>query len=147
MSPVANFGSQALVHAIHSHFPNNNFVGEESTNALRADPALLEAIWLLVSISTTYHEDPESDAILGSISSREEILRVIDLGRTGAGGRNGRVRMMDPIDRTKEFVKGGQYAVALALVENEEQKVGVLGCPNLNLNYCNEVDCGPELTN
>jgi 3'(2'), 5'-bisphosphate nucleotidase len=145
VSPVANFDSQALVHAIHSHFPNDNFVGEESANALRADPALLEAIWLLVS--TTYHEDPESDAILGSVSSREEILRVIDLGGTGAGGRNGRVQMMDPIDRTKEFVKGGQYAVALALVENEEQKVGVLGCPNLNLNYCNEVDCGPESTN
>jgi 3'-phosphoadenosine 5'-phosphosulfate (PAPS) 3'-phosphatase len=53
--------------------------------------------------------------------------------------------MMDPIDRTKEFVKGGQYAVALALVENGEQKVGVLGCPNLNLNYGNDVDCGARI--
>src|SRR2546421_8135207 len=53
--------------------------------------------------------------------------------------------MVDPIDRTKEFVKGGQYAIALALVENGEQKVGVLGCPNLNLNYGKDVDCGARI--
>ena len=54
---------------------------------------------------------------------------------------------MDPIDRTREFVEGGQYAVALALAENGEQKAGVLGRPNLNLNYGNDVGCGPESTN
>ena len=70
--------SPTLVHAIHSHFPNDNFVGEESANALRAEPLLLEAIWSLVS-------DPESDAVLGSVPSREEILRVIDLGGASAG--------------------------------------------------------------
>jgi len=70
--------SPTVVHAIHSHFPNDNFVGEESAHALRADPTLLEAIWSLVS-------DPESDAVLGSVPSREEILHLIDLGGTGAG--------------------------------------------------------------
>jgi len=70
--------SPTLVHAIHSHFPNDNFVGEESANALRADSTLLEAVWSLVS-------DPESDAVLDSVPSREGILRVIDLGGTGAG--------------------------------------------------------------
>jgi 3'(2'), 5'-bisphosphate nucleotidase len=61
------------------------------------------------------------------------MLRVIDLGGAGAGGRSGRVWVMDPIDGTQEFVRGGQYAIALALVEDGDQKVGVLGCPNLRL--------------
>src|SRR2546423_10947734 len=141
---IADFGSQALlIHAINSHFPNDDIVGEESANALRADPTLLEAIWSLVS--TTHHEDPQADEVLGSVPSREEMLRVIDLGGTSAGGRNGRVWIMDPLDGTKEFIKGGQYAVALALVEDGEQKVGVLGCPNLNLHFGNGVDCGAQI--
>jgi 3'(2'), 5'-bisphosphate nucleotidase len=141
---IADFGSQALlIHALHIHFPDDSFVGEESANVLRADPMLLEAIWSLVS--TTRHEDPEADAVLGSVPSRQEMLRVIDLGGTGAGGRNGRIWMLDPIDGTKEFVKGGQYAIALALVENGEQKVGVLGCPNLNLDFGNDIDYGARI--
>jgi 3'(2'), 5'-bisphosphate nucleotidase len=136
---IADFGSQALlIHALHTHFPNDNFVGEESAEALRADPKLLEVIWSLVS--TTHHDDREADAVLGSIPSREEMLRVIDLGGKGTGGRNGRIWMLDPIDGTKEFVNGGQYAVCLALVEEGEQKVGILGCPNLNLEPSNGDD-------
>jgi len=38
---------------------------------------------------------------------------------------------MDPIDGTKGFIRGDQYAVALALVENGEVVLGVLGCPHL----------------
>ncbi|KAF4619048.1 hypothetical protein G7Y89_g14795 [Cudoniella acicularis] len=84
---IADFGSQALlIHALYTHFPNDTFVGEESSSTLRADPALLEAIWTLVS--TTHH----SDDILGSIPSREEMLRVINLGGSGEGGAH-RARM------------------------------------------------------
>ncbi|MEM9159058.1 MAG: inositol monophosphatase family protein, partial [Verrucomicrobiota bacterium] len=35
------------------------------------------------------------------------------------------------IDGTKGFLRGDQYAVALALIEDGEIKLGVLGCPNL----------------
>ena len=38
----------------------------------------------------------------------------------------------DPIDGTKGFLRGGQYAVALALVEAGQVQVGVLGCPRLS---------------
>jgi 3'(2'), 5'-bisphosphate nucleotidase len=41
--------------------------------------------------------------------------------------------MLDPVDRTATFLVGEQYVVALALVEDGEEEVGVLGCPNLNL--------------
>ncbi len=39
--------------------------------------------------------------------------------------------MLDPLDGTKGFLRGGQYAVALALLEQGEVQLGVLGCPNL----------------
>jgi 3'-phosphoadenosine 5'-phosphosulfate (PAPS) 3'-phosphatase len=43
----------------------------------------------------------------------------------------GRAWMLDLIDGTKTFLLGTQYAVSLALVVDGEQKVGVLGCPNI----------------
>lgn len=38
---------------------------------------------------------------------------------------------LDPIDGTKGFVRGEQYAVCLALIEDNDVKVSVMGCPNL----------------
>lgn len=40
---------------------------------------------------------------------------------------------MDPVDGTATFLKGQQYAVSLALIEDGKEVVGVLGCPNLSL--------------
>jgi len=39
---------------------------------------------------------------------------------------------IDPIAGTKGFLRGDQYAVALALVQGGQVVVGVLGCPNLS---------------
>ena len=39
--------------------------------------------------------------------------------------------MLDPIDGTKGYLLGDQYAVALALVEDGKVQIGALGCPNL----------------
>jgi 3'(2'), 5'-bisphosphate nucleotidase len=38
---------------------------------------------------------------------------------------------LDPIDGTKGFLRGDQYAIALALILSGKVQVGVLGCPNL----------------
>ncbi|KAH7835102.1 hypothetical protein Vadar_022897 [Vaccinium darrowii] len=46
------------------------------------------------------------------------------------GGPVGRFWVLDPIDGTLGFVRGDQYAVALALIEDGEVVLGVLGCPN-----------------
>jgi 3'(2'), 5'-bisphosphate nucleotidase len=40
---------------------------------------------------------------------------------------------LDPIDGTLGFLRGGQYAVCLALIMDGKVQVGVLGCPNLPL--------------
>jgi 3'(2'), 5'-bisphosphate nucleotidase len=47
------------------------------------------------------------------------------------GGSRGRFWVLDPVDGTKGFIRGEQYAIALALVEEGEVVLGVLGCPNL----------------
>lgn len=42
---------------------------------------------------------------------------------------------LDPIDGTSGFLRGGQYAVCLALIVDGVVKVGVLGCPNLPIKF------------
>lgn len=38
---------------------------------------------------------------------------------------------LDPIDGTKGFLRGDQYAIALALIESGIVKLGLMACPNL----------------
>ena len=38
---------------------------------------------------------------------------------------------LDPIDGTKGFLRGEQYAVCLAFIVDSVVQVGVMGCPNL----------------
>jgi 3'(2'), 5'-bisphosphate nucleotidase/inositol polyphosphate 1-phosphatase len=40
---------------------------------------------------------------------------------------------LDPIDGTKGFLRGQQFAIALGLVEGSDPKIGLLGCPHLPL--------------
>lgn len=42
---------------------------------------------------------------------------------------------LDPIDGTKGFLRGEQYAVCLALIVDAEVKLGVMGCPNLPVDW------------
>jgi len=60
----------------------------------------------------------------------EELIESLDRGGH-AGGDGGRYWVLDPIDGTKGFLRGEQYAMALALVDKGQVQVGVLGCPNL----------------
>ncbi|RFU34427.1 hypothetical protein B7463_g1953, partial [Scytalidium lignicola] len=129
---IADFAIQAiLISALHKAFPSDKFIGEENAEALRSDPLLQQRIWELVS--TTHLDDKESESLLASPSSVQELFEVIDLGGHGVGGPRGRVWMLDPIDGTATFVRGEQYAVSLALVVDGVEMVGVLGCPNLSL--------------
>jgi len=47
---------------------------------------------------------------------------------------------LDPIDGTKGFLRGGQYAIALALIENGLVKLGILACPNLYVDMYQPTD-------
>jgi len=67
---------------------------------------------------------------LGRRWGAEALLKAIDRGQH-AGGRTGRFWTLDPIDGTKGFLRGGQYAVCLALLVDARVELGVIGCPNL----------------
>ena len=60
----------------------------------------------------------------------DEICSWIDHG--GAVHYRERFWTLDPIDGTKGFLRGEQYAVALALIEGGEVVVAALACPNLD---------------
>lgn len=62
--------------------------------------------------------------------SEDDWLALIDRGNS-EGGAQGRHWALDPIDGTKGFLRGGQYAVCLGLIEDGQVVVGVIGCPNL----------------
>lgn len=61
-----------------------------------------------------------------------------------SGGPVGKHWVLDPVDGTLGFVRGDQYAVALALIDDGKVVIGVLGCPNYplekkSLNYRNNI--------
>jgi 3'(2'), 5'-bisphosphate nucleotidase len=127
---IGDFGAQALIiQAIKKNFPKDEIVGEEEASSLREQKALSSQIWDLVK--EVKLDDAESDSLLGGpMPSERAMLDAIDQGNS-AGGAKGRIWALDPIDGTKGFLRGGQYAVCLALIVDGDVKVGVLGCPNL----------------
>ncbi|CAF9922212.1 hypothetical protein IMSHALPRED_005620 [Imshaugia aleurites] len=127
---IGDFGAQALIiHAIKSNFPQDEIVGEEEASSLRENKNLSTQIWHLVKSASLEDETSERE-LGGPIESEEQMLQAIDAGNS-AGGAHGRIWALDPIDGTKGFLRGGQYAVCLALISDGSVKVGVLGCPNL----------------
>ena len=127
---IGDFGAQALIiAAIKSNFPNDEVVGEEEASSLRDNAKLRDQIWELVK-GTTLSDSAAEKVLGGPIPSVDAMLDAIDAGNS-AGGNKGRIWALDPIDGTKGFLRGGQYAVCLALMVDGDVKVGVLGCPNL----------------
>jgi 3'(2'), 5'-bisphosphate nucleotidase len=116
---VADFASQAIVcQRLERAFPADAVVGEEDATELRsADPAVRDSVRRAVALE------------LGGDPGLAPVLSWIDRGRSHADGA--RFWTLDPIDGTKGFLRGEQYAVALALIEAGEVVVGLLGCPNL----------------
>jgi 3'(2'), 5'-bisphosphate nucleotidase len=120
---VADFAAQAVVAAaLERDLGELDMIGEENTSALRGDThdALRSAV-----TDAVVHVWPEA--------TEEAVLDAIDLGNHDASARS--YWTLDPIDGTKGFLRGGQYAVSLALIERGEVVLGVLGCPNLSADF------------
>jgi 3'(2'), 5'-bisphosphate nucleotidase len=123
---VADFGAQAVIcQALAEAFPSDSVIGEEDSTLLRegdlssdTSPAVPE----LLAQVTHYVQAQISSA------TPESVTAWIDRGN---GAIASRYWTLDPIDGTKGYIRGDQYAVALALVEAGEVKLGVLGCPAL----------------
>jgi len=115
---IADYGSQAMIcKLIRGRFPNDTIVAEEDSKELRRPDRskILERV---------------TDYINAFIpgSSSEEVCSWIDFGSNSVSGR---FWALDPIDGTKGFLRGDQYAIALALIEKGRVKLGILACPNL----------------
>lgn len=117
---IADFGAQALIcRDLLTHFPNDSVVGEEDADLFQ-NPALKPQL----EQATRY--------VQGELPQATE-ADVIAWINHGNGSVAERYWTLDPIDGTKGFLRGDQYAVAIALVEKGEVKVGVLACPALSL--------------
>ena len=116
---VADFGSQAIIcRMIRDVFPNDPIVAEEDSSALRASPETLEEVRRLVENQ------------MGDVSS-DDVCAWIDDGDNVSGGS--RFWTVDPIDGTKGFLRGDQYAVAIALIVDGMPVVAALACPALEI--------------
>ena len=115
---VADFGAQALIcRRLAAEFPDDPVVGEEDAAVLRA-PEGAEARGRVTEF--VGHQ------IEGATAA--EVCDWIDHGN---GSVAPRFWTLDPIDGTKGFLRGDQYAVALALLVAGELEVAVLACPYL----------------
>src|SRR4030042_5014000 len=117
---IADFGSQAIIcKLIKEKFPNDIIVAEEDSAELRKPgrSKVLEQVTRHVG-----NLIPEA--------SPEKVCSWIDYSSQRLPKR---FWTLDPIDGTKGFLRGDQYAIAFALVEEGIVKFGIMACPNLYL--------------
>ncbi|XWS74614.1 hypothetical protein CRYUN_Cryun01aG0013600 [Craigia yunnanensis] len=112
-----------------------SLVAKEDSKYLRKDGAqeIVERMTKLVYNSLT------SDGSYSITLSTEDFLKAIDSGKS-EGGSQGRHWVLDPINGTKGFVRGDQYAIALAWLDEGKVFLGVLACPNLPLTSISGAD-------
>lgn len=117
---IADFGSQALVcRIINQAFPADPIMAEEDARELRngRHAGLLSQL-----IEHVRRIRPRA--------AGPEVLQWIDYGQ--ATGYHDRLWTLDPVDGTKGFLRGQQYAIALALIERGRVVLSGLACPNMD---------------
>ena len=117
---IADLGAQAIVcRRLREAFPADPIVAEEDSAELRGA-----------------ERGTQLESVVGHVralmpeATGDDVCSWID---AGGGAVADRYWTLDPIDGTKGFLRNDQYAVALALFEDGELKVGVLACPALPL--------------
>ena len=123
---VADFGSQALIcRELIEAFPDDPVIAEEDAAALRLpeNRAILDRVVRHVRATRA----SAADAV-ASLQA-DQICEWIDHGKSGQ--YHDRFWTLDPIDGTKGFLRGEQYAIALALIVGGEVVVAALACPQL----------------
>jgi 3'(2'), 5'-bisphosphate nucleotidase len=115
---VADYAAQALVGRLLAEtFPQDWLVAEEDSTALRTS----EAIRTLEQVTHFVRRALPN-------ATPDKVCAWIDHKRAETAER---FWTLDPIDGTKGFLRGDQYAIALALVVDGRVEIGVLGCPGL----------------
>lgn len=116
---VADYAAQAIVgYRLSEKFPGETLVAEEDSTHLR-EPQAAAQLDQVVAFVRRFE----------SCATAECVCEWID---RGGAAPTARFWTLDPIDGTKGFLRGDQYAVALAYIADGEVQLGVLGCPNLS---------------
>ena len=121
---VADFAVQAAVAlALEDALGDILITGEEHARTLRQPEhaAVREQV-----VKAVYLAKPDV--------TEDEVLDAID--RCDHDARAPAYWTLDPVDGTKGFLRGQQYAIALGRIEGGQVTLGVMGCPNLP----NEID-------
>ena len=118
---VADYGSQAVIlRHVREEFPDHGVIAEEGAEHLRQESTPETSAYMSDLVSGT----------VGRAVAFPEVCEWIDHhGQSDAEY----VWVIDPIDGTKGFLRGGQFAVAIGVLRNREPWVGVLACPNLQV--------------
>lgn len=131
---IADYAVQvAISRHLASHQPNIPMMAEEDASQLasRENAELRRSIIDLLEDSGLHFTDSE---LLETLSRCNF-----------PGGRDGRFWVLDPIDGTKGFLRGDQYAIALALIDSGRPVLGVLGCPKLSSHSLDAAGAGSLL--
>lgn len=117
---VADFASQAVIcRAIALAFPTDPVVGEEEGTILQ-EPDMADRLEQVTAYVRRIVPDATPKSVISWINRA--------MGEVGP-----RYWTLDPIDGTKGFLRGDQYTVAVALVEEGKVRVGIMACPSLLL--------------
>jgi 3'(2'), 5'-bisphosphate nucleotidase len=122
---LADLASQvAAIASLRAAFgPSARFVAEESADEVAShggEPLLVRVAEILRA----------SGMAIDAAGVREA------LSSGGHEGGSDRFWAIDPLDGTKGYLRGGQFAIAIALVEAGRPVVGVLGLPRLAGSGC-----------
>jgi 3'(2'), 5'-bisphosphate nucleotidase len=125
---VADFAVQAAVClALEDALGEILITGEEHARTLRQPE---HAAVRKEVVDAVYLVKPDA--------TEDEVLDAIDRCDHDASG--GAYWTLDPVDGTKGFLRGQQYAIALAQIEAGAVTLGVMGCPNLPAEIDRPVD-------
>jgi 3'(2'), 5'-bisphosphate nucleotidase len=125
---VADFAVQAVVALeLQRLLDRPLIVGEEHAGVLRRDDQRL---------IRTAVVDAVKDVLSGV--TENQVMNAIDACDHDGSGDS--YWTLDPIDGTKGFLRGQQYAIALAFIEDGRVTLGVMGCPNLPRDFNKPLD-------
>ncbi|HBF23458.1 MAG TPA: 3'(2'),5'-bisphosphate nucleotidase [Planctomycetes bacterium] len=119
-SPVtlADYGSQAVIlRAVQEKFPEHHVLAEEGAGHLQSNASAEHAEQLVALVTEAIQKEANFAEICSWINH--------------SGSNSSWSWCIDPIDGTKGFLRGDQYAIAIGILRDGEPFAGVLACPNL----------------
>ncbi|KAF0561846.1 3,5-bisphosphate nucleotidase [Gigaspora margarita] len=125
---IADFSAQAVINTIlYKSFPNDPIVGEENSKKMQGDSEEKKEMRnKILSLA---------NSVLDTHLNEKELLDSIDRGNCSGAHMKVRMWTVDPVDGTKGFIRGGNYAVGISLIIDGEVHLSVIGCPNFLVNF------------